>query len=236
MSLEITNNKIYGQRIIYTVLVTLLVWSSLFAQQAREATLDMSLGGQNGYYIDIDGVEAGFVEDVWNDYLKDNDYGKTKRNKKAKEYYGNEISIPMVSGGEKFSLYAKFLDKKGMVTVETWADMGGYFVNMDDYPKEAKGMMSFLEDFYLTVKRESFEEEYKQQEKQIKKSNKHLDKLVKKNKGLHDDIEDLKKKIIEKEEAIEKNLVEQEDQRMLITKEETELEKIKEKINNLGKK
>lgn len=227
--------KTYVEKIVYTMLAFMLVWSSLFAQEAKENVMPMSLGPQNGYSIDIDGADRKLVSDVWKDYMKEKDYGKTKYNKKAKEFYGADVKISRVNGRTPFSLYAKIDERADQTMVSIWADLGGYFVNSEEHSSAAEGMKYFLEDFYLAVKKKSYQNQIKDQEKVIKKAEKHQEKLIKKNEGYHKDIEKLKQKIVDRENDIADNLKEQEDQLILVEKEYERLEQIKEMLNNLGK-
>ena len=68
------------------LLFTLFVMSIsiIHAQSINESTKSMSLGKQAGFEIDIDGANEDLVEDVWKEFIKD--FGKSKRNTKAREY------------------------------------------------------------------------------------------------------------------------------------------------------
>ena len=192
----------------------------------------MSLGKQVAFSVDVDGADKDMVEDVWKKYIKE--YGKSKRNKKAKEYYTVQTDIPVISGSP-VDLYLKFDERVGMTTVYMWVDMKEGFVDSNSHPREAQGSEEFLTQFYYAVKREAITEEMKQQEKELKKLDKGLRKLEKNNTGYHKDIEKAKEKIVEAEEKIEQNLIDQEDQRIKIEQQKKLIEEIIERLNNLGK-
>jgi len=203
------------------------------AQSVNESSKSMSLGKQMGFEIDIDGADEDLTEDVWKDFIKD--FGKGKRNKKAREYYSVGARVPVINGASDVDIYIRFDERVNMTTATMWVDLGESFINSDEYPKEAQGVEEFLTNFYLAVKKEAIQEEMKEQEKIMNKMEKALRKLEKKNTGYHKDIEKAKEKIEKAEKNIEKNLSEQEDQRITIEQQRKVLEEIIERLNNLGR-
>ena len=198
-----------------------------------ELNSSMSLGKQVGFEIDIDGADEDITEDVWKEFMKD--YGKTKRNKKAREYYSMGARVPLISGGRDVDVYVRFDERVNMTSVILWVDLGEGFVNSDQYPSEADGAEEFLTNFYYAVKKEAIQEEMKEQEKVLGKMEKELKKLEKKNTGYHRDIEKAKEKIEKAEKNIEQNLKDQEDQRIIIEQQRKVIEEIIERLNNLGR-
>lgn len=219
----------------YILLFALLVGSIsfTFAQSVNEDMKSMSLGKQAGFEIDIDGADEDLTEDVWKKYIKD--FGKSKRNKKAREYYSVGARVPLISSLDNIDIYIRFDEKVKMTTATMWVDLGEGFVNSDEHPKEAQGAEEFLTNFYLAVKKKAIEEEMKDQEKVLKKMDKELRKLEKKNTGYHKDIEKAKEKIEKAEKNIEQNLKDQEDQRITIEQQKKVIEEIVERLNNLGR-
>ena len=221
------------KKLIFTLIEFVGVIGMISAQEVTEHEMSMSLGKQTTFSVDIDGADEDMVEDVWKKYIKD--YGKSKRNKKAKEYYVVGARVPMIGGASDIDLYVKFEERVGHTTTNLWIDKGGSFVNSNEHPKEAQGAEDFLSEFYLEVKKKAISEEMKEQEKALKKMDKSLRKLEKKNTGYHNDIENAKEKIEKAEKNIEQNLKEQEDQRILIEQQKKVIEEIIERLNNLGK-
>lgn len=207
--------------------------SFIAAQTVNESARSMSLGKQTGFEIEIDGANEDITEDVWKDYIKD--YGKGKRNKKAREYYSVGARVPLISGSNDVDIYIRFDERVNMTSATLWVDLGESFINSNDYPREAQGAEEFLINFYLAVKKKAIEKEMKEQEKVLGKLEKHLRKLEKKNTGYHKDIEKAKEKIVKAEQNIEQNLKEQEDQRISIEQQKKLIERIIEKLNNLGR-
>lgn len=218
-----------------TLLFILFVGSFtlISAQTVSEEMSSMSLGKQSGFQIDIDGADEDLTEDVWKDFIKD--YGKGKRNKKAREYYSVGAKVPLINGASEIDLYIRFDERVNMTTAMLWVDMGGGFVNSNEYPSEAQGAKEFLTNFYLAVKKEAIEKEMKEQEKVMEKMEKELRKLEKKNTGYHKDIEKAKEKIEKAEKNIEQNLKDQEDQNIIIEQQRKVIEEIIERLNNLGR-
>ena len=234
MSIKITIRK-YTLQSLNIVTFSLLAVSLIKAQgQVEETKMLMSLGEQNGFLITIPEVDEDFVEDIWDDYLKDRDYGKTKRNKRANEYYG-DLKVPLINGNDPIGLYAQFEKGADITVAKVWVDVGGRFISSQQNMNEAKGVERFLQDFYVMVRKEYLFDVRKDQEKTIKKAEKQLEKLQKKNSALHKDIKDLQNKIAKKESEIEKNLHEQEDQKMQVLSERKTLQEIETKINNIVK-
>ena len=221
------------KKIIYLLITIFTATGIISAQEVSEREMSMSLGKKVGFSIDIDGADDKITEDVWKKYIKD--YGKSKRNKKAKEYYAVGARVPMIAGASDVDLYIQFDERVGMTTANLWIDLGGSFVNFDEHPKEAQGAEEFLTEFYLAVKNKAITEEMKKQEKELKKMDKELRKLEKKNTGYHEDIEKAKEKIEKAEKNIEQNLKDQEDQRIVIEQQKKVIEEIIERLNNLGK-
>ncbi len=184
------------------------------AQNVEAIEKTMSLGKQTGVYIEVEGGEKDDVKDLWEDYMKD--YGKTKRNKKADEYYNVDM-------------YAKFEEGKNQAPAYFWSVSDGEFVD------DSKGLQTFVQDFYLLARKEVINKEIEEQEKVLKKLDKNMGKLVKKNTGYHKDIEKAEDKIRKAEENIEKNLNDQDEMQAEMIKQKEILDMIVEKLNNVGK-
>lgn len=221
------------KKVIFTLIAFVGALGIISAQAISEHDMSMSLGKQTTFSIDIDGADEDMVRDVWKKYIKD--YGKSKRNKKANEYYVIGAKVPMIAGSNELDLYIKFEGRVGHTTASLWIDNGGSFINSNEHPKAAQGAEEFLSEFYLVVKKKAITEEMKEQEKELNKLDKTLRKLEKKNTGYHKDIEKAKERIEKAEKNIEQNLKDQEDQRILIEQQKKVIEEVIERLNNLGK-
>ena len=115
------------KKVIFTLVAFVGLLGIISAQDVSERDMSMSLGKQTAFSIDIDGADEDMTEDVWKKYIKD--YGKSKRNKKAKEYYVLGARVPMIAGSSDLDLYIKFEERVGHTTASLSIDKGGSFVN-----------------------------------------------------------------------------------------------------------
>lgn len=211
-----------------TLMTLLAAFATMMSAQNVEAIeKTMSLGKQTGVYIEVEGGEKGDLKDMWEDYMKD--YGKTKRNKKANEYYSENVRIPVISSSNSVDVYAIFDEGRDQATAYVWAVSDGEFVD------DSKGLQTFVQDYYIIARKEVINKEVKEQEKALKKLDKQMGKLVKKNAGYHKDIEKAEDKIRKAEENIEKNLNDQDEMQAELIKQKEILDMIVEKLNNVGK-
>ncbi|KXK37115.1 MAG: hypothetical protein UZ09_BCD002002139 [Bacteroidetes bacterium OLB9] len=151
-------------RVLITFIFTLfLAVSTIFSQDAMERKTSMSLGPQNGFFIDIPGADQKLAQKTFYEFVKE--YGKMKENKKAKEHYLMGVKIPMINGTSPLELYAKFEDGKAQATTYLWVDLGGAFVNSVDHPQQTEGVRQFLYDYFIEVRKKVVTEELKNEEK-----------------------------------------------------------------------
>lgn len=211
-----------------TLMTFLMAFATMMSAQNVEAIeKTMSLGKQTGVYVEVEGGEKDDLKDLWEDYMKD--YGKTKRNKKANEYYSENVRVPLISSSNAVDVYAVFEEGKNQSTAYFWAVSDGEFVD------DSKGLQTFVQDYYIMARKEVINKEIEEQEKVLKKLDKSMDKLVKKNNGYHKDIEKAEDKIREAEENIEKNLNEQDETQAEMIKQKEILDMIVDKLNSVGK-
>jgi len=177
------------KQIIFTLIAIVASFGIVTAQEVSEREMSMSIGKQTVFSVDIDGADEDMTKDILKKFVKD--YGKLKRNKKAKEQYVAGAKVPMIAGSNEIDLYFKLEERVGHTTANLCIDNGGSFINSDDNPKEAQGVEEFLTELYLAVKKEAITEEMKKQEKELNKMDKNLRKLEKKNKVIEEVIERL---------------------------------------------
>ena len=214
-------------------LTLIFLGAHLFSQQIIEQSKTMSLGSQNGLYIELDGADKKLSEKLWKNYIKE--YSK-KVKKSKNEYYTEEGRIPIVNGSAELTLYSSFEEGRNQTTLYTWVDLGGVFLNSEDHLSQYDGMNQFLTDFYFQVRKEVIKKEIETEEKLLKNLNKDLSKLANKNEDYHNDIVKAQEKISQAESKIEKNLANQDDKRIEIQKQKEKIEDIIKKLNEVGKK
>jgi len=215
---------------LITLFSTVFLFTQLQAQISEDA-VTLSLGEQNAFVVEHPGANKKMVTKIMEKALKE--YGKVKRNKKAKEWNCLQCSVPGISG--ETNVYFKIREGKGMITSYVAYDDGTQFISSANSPEAADRISKQLTFVGYDVTRAVISNELKNEEKSLKDRNKEQEKLEKKNKDLHNDIADYEKKIKEAEAAIEKNLQEQEDKKMEIEKQINVVEEVTDRLNNVGK-
>lgn len=202
------------------------------SQKVYEDDITMSLGTKNAFFVEIEGSDDNTAEKIWKDYIKS--YGKTKKNKKAKEWYSQQVPIPAINGASPVDLYVKFEELKDMTRAYLWVDLGGEFANSVENEKQTDGIEEFIKGYYEETRKYIVGKEIKEEEDNLKDLEKDLSKLEKKNENYHKEIEKAKKKIAEMESNIEKNLADQESKKTEIEDQKGMVSKVTEKLNQIG--
>lgn len=164
--------------LLTTTLFVVLGVFSASSQKVFEDDVTMSLGSKNALFIEIEGADKKKAEKIWKNYVED--YGKVDRNKKAKEYYSQQISVPTINGASPLNLYAKFEELKDMTRFYLWVDLGGEFANSVDNEKQVDGAEEFLKGYYNEVRKSVVNEELEDEEDNLKDVEKDLKKLKEK--------------------------------------------------------
>lgn len=210
-----------------------LFFNFIFSQTVEQQKSTMSLGPQNGYYIEVEGATKNMLEDLWKDYVKE--FGKSKYNKKAKEHVSDKVKVTMINGVSPVSLYARHEDGKDLGTTFLWVDLGGAFANGGEHKSQSEGVETFLKDFYILARKKVITKELEVEEKKLKDLNKDLSKLENKKKDYQNEIEKCKMKIVEAEKNIETNVKDQENKKLDIENQKTSIQLVVDKLNAVGK-
>ncbi len=217
-------------KLLSTLGLTLALAVSLSAQ-VSEQSMELSLGHQNAFVMEHPGANKKMVTKILEKAVKE--YGKVKKNKKAKEWNCLQCSVPGISGPT--NVYFKVEEGKSLVTSYVFYDDGSQFISSDNSSDIASRIKQDLTYVNYDVTRAVISEELDGEEDNLKDRNKEQEKLEKNNKDLHNDIEKYKQKIKDAEKEIEKNLQEQEDKKMEIEKQKRVVEEVTDKLNNVGK-
>lgn len=215
---------------LFTLLIICMINFTATAQ-VSETNADLSLGSQNAFVMEHDGANKKMVNKILENAIKE--YGKVKRNKKAKEWHCLQCDVPGISGPT--NVYFKIDEGKGMTTSYVFFDDGTKFISSENAADAAKRIKQNLTSVKHDITRAVISEELEDEEDNLKDRNKEQEKLEKKNKDLHEDIEKYKEKIAEAEKNIEKNLQEQEDKKMEIEKQGKVVEEVTNRLNSVGK-
>ena len=105
-------------KLLFTLGFSLLLMTGLVAQ-ISERSMELSLGHQNAFVIEHDGANKKMVSKILENSLKE--YGKVKRNKKAKEWNCLNCDVPGIG---KANVYCKIDEGKSQVTSYVFYDDG----------------------------------------------------------------------------------------------------------------
>lgn len=213
---------------------------SLTGQTVHEDDANMSLGIKNALYVDIEGADTKKAEKAWGEIMKE--FGKVKKNRKAKEFYSEQVVIPAIAGSQPLDVFVRFDEKKNLTRAYLWVFDGDEFINSIDHDDESSGAESILKDLFVKSRRFVVEEEVKEEEKIAKNLDKDLNKLRDKNEDLHKDIEKWKREIKEREERIvqaekdiESNLIDQDNKELEIDAQQEIVKQVIDKLNGISR-
>jgi len=189
----------------------------------------MSLGSKPSFVLDLDGANKKMAEKKWKEFIKE--YGKVERNKKAKEQFVLQASLPGFSSPVDVTF--KTDEGKDQTRAYFFFDNGSSFI--EDGAEDADAVRVFLRDYQNLVDKQVAQNDLNDGEDVLKKFEKSLSKLEKKNKNLHNDIEKFKKKIAEAEANIQQNLKDQDAAKEEIEGQKNKVNELKDAYNNVGK-
>ncbi len=201
------------------------------ALQVEENERAMSVGKNNSLSIAVPNAEAKSLQKSWTKLMKDYKGGKTKRNRKTKEIFSDDLEITGVGGANTVDVYATVSGN----TLTAWFDLGGAYVNSIDHPDKYSSAESILLNFAKENIAGMVEAEVEAEEDKLKKQEKNYEKLVKQKSKLERDIESYKKKIEEAEADIEANIVDQEKTTEAIEAQKEAVEEVKARLSEIKK-
>lgn len=210
----------------------LLISQLGLSQTINERKMSMSLGVQNAYIVDVPNATAKMMEESWNQKLSGS--GKPKVNKKAKEAFLMDANLPNVTSGT-VHIYAKFEENKGQGSAYFWLDTKKEFLSTEVNAEISEKFKFWLNEYSLDVLKKVYNEELKNEEKNLSNLDRDMKKLKDKNSDYHKDIEKAKQRIAQAEKDIEKNLQEQDAKQAEIEGQKIIVEKAKDKINSIGR-
>jgi hypothetical protein len=214
------------------LIILLATCSIIFAQRVEEQASTMSLGTQNSFYVSIQGADKDILEDTWKSYTKE--YGKTKFNKKAKEYLTEKAKVALISG-DMLNIYAKLEAGVGEGTARIFVDNGKGFISSSNESGMTEGVKTFLKDYWIIARKAAIAKELKMEEEKSKNLAKDLEKLKDKKKDNDKDIAEYKKKIIELEQENGTNGKDQFKKQAEIDAQNNVIQGVKTKMNGVGK-
>lgn len=207
---------------IITIIVLSLLVSTLMAQRNAEvqeyskglsfASIEesedlMSAGFRNSFSVTVPSGDKRLVARVWKDYVSSHFDGRTKYDRKAKEFVTANAKIGPIGPGNT-TLIGK-PERMGDVTHFTiWLDHDGQISSRRNR-RHAREAYSILEDFVLEIEREKVRIHLEAEQKNLRKMENQMRRLKNANERYHREIELAKEHILKMEENIIKNEAEQ---------------------------
>ncbi|MEO1515669.1 MAG: hypothetical protein AAFV95_11665 [Bacteroidota bacterium] len=213
------------------IICLLLFLCGTLNAQISEGERRMSLGMRNAVMLDLPDTERKFVEKCWKDYMKEFD-GKTRKNKKAGEWFSDNCEIVGIGGSRPIDVFAKVEEEGDDTELAFWVDYGDEFMTSDSHPDAYAETEKFLMRFALYVAKERTELELQAEEKRLKKQKQSLKRLKRDNDRYHRDIEQAKDRIRKAEANIEKNEADQGEANKQIELQEEVIEEVKRRLQD----
>ena len=220
------------RNIMSTLFLVVFISISLKAQ-VNEGMVLMSMGTHPAYSVVLEGADMKKSEKIWKDYMKP--YGKFDKDRKRKELRAADLNISSIATDRTFSVTVKLEEQRDQTTVHVFFQSAGKYLDSNSAPEISANLEQFVNRYAYEVQRAVLSEQLKNEEKQLSRLHKDLSKLENKNRGYHDDIQKFEKKIKEAEENIEQNIRDQDEKNYEIVKQQKLIEKMAEKLNNIGK-
>lgn len=209
-----------------------ICFSTLAIGQVIEQERRMSLGEQSALVLEIPNSDTKTVESVWKSYF--GNYGRTRKNRKADEWYVNGAEISALGMSRPVDVYAQISGNQTGTTVVTWIDMKGGFLSANKYPEQYPKAVKMLQDFQIEVRKEILKSDLKEQEKLLSRLESDLKKLMRDNEDLHKTIKKAEEAIVKAREDIEQNIRDQEQKKSELSSQQSTVEGVKKKIKHLG--
>lgn len=213
---------------IFTIFLFLISFSAL-SGQISEQEKSMSVGVYNSLTLELPDTEKKFAENLWKKYLKQFK-GKTRKNKKAKEYFTDNGDL---AGIGNVNMYSHLSGSKTSTDLTIWIDLGDDYLNSYTHSEQYTEAEKMLMRFALEVTREKIRIELGQEEKRLSKLNKSLKKLERSNDNYHRDIRVAEEKIKKAEQNIKENEVSQEETRSSIEQQKAAVEAVKKRLSDI---
>lgn len=219
-------NKFLNYLLFLSISLCFLPFSTA---QIEEQSRVMSMGSKNAAVGQLDEASKKFTEDFYKSFMRD--YGKrTKKDRKTNEWVTEEARIVSIGGANDMTVYMKSEEYAEGTEVALWIDMGGAFVNSEEYPDQFNETVLFLENMLHQARVEFIEEELKAEEKLLKKVESDLETLRKNNKKYHTDIEKARDLIAKREAEIIQNEADQEKSMNEIAIQKDKVTEVKDKL------
>ena len=192
----------------------------------------MSLGTLPGIVLDMNEIDQKSATAYWSAYVKE--YSKLKKNRKADEFYAEDVRIPLIRPSE-IDLFSKVEDLQSDSRLYVWIDLGDAFLSSENDAETFGKAKKFVDDFAVYAEKKHVEELLDTAEKDLKSYEKDLKGLGKDKESYEKSIEKAKEQIAKMERNIEENIISQEDKTTEIEKQKSLLKTIQDRLAAVGK-
>lgn len=216
---------------IYLLFAFCFFLITFLSAQITEREKTMSVGLYNAIILELPDTKKKFAENLWKKYLKQFS-GKTRRNKKAKEYFTENGNFTGIGSGST-NMYSNLSASGTATELSVWIDLGEDYLNSYAHPDQYTEAERLLMEFGLEVTREKIRIELKDEESRLNKLTKTMKKLERANDNYHRDIRVAEEKIKKAEQNIKENEISQEETRSSIEQQEAAVEAVRKKLSDI---
>ncbi len=210
-----------------------MLYSFPLQAQVSENVKTMSQGAKNALELEIPGVNAGLVADVWKDFMKDHYGSKPKWDRRNKEWLSDDAKVAAIGQGNTVDVYASADERGNSVLFSAWFDLGGAYLDSREHAERYTEAEKMLMRFALEVAHANTRNELDNEQDKLKKLQRELARLQSLNERYHKDIERAKEAIRQAEESIVENVKLQEDTAAQIAGQERTVESVQNRLNDL---
>lgn len=211
--------------------------SALFAQPVMDPLSEgkrlMSLGTNPSFLLEMPDVDRDEAVTAWESYIKPY-RGKTKYNRKAKEYVTTGASIPSLGG--TVDLYAKITDGNNKLgsTVIVWVQTPDGFAGAEGSTQYAAAARSWMERYALTTSKAHSELLLRNEQELLNKREKELRDLHKEKEKLQKDIRQAEKLIADSQKKLEVNALDTEQAETAIVQQKQAVQRAETRAKQYG--
>ena len=208
--------------------IFLLTSSYAQIEKAKEVSVPMSRGTQQGWKILIPSADNKLALKEWSKLMKQYD-AKTTKVKKHEEHKSDMAKIPSLSEREVI-VYAQFNETPEGVYLTVFFDLGGAYLNSTMHPDKVKPLQKMLMDYSRSVAVEAIDLELKEAEKELKRLEGEQKNLEDDETTYESDIRDCEDRIEDRKKSLEENAGAQDKKKQEITEQQEAVDQVKNKM------
>ena len=192
-----------------------------------------SVGFRNSFSISLPTDDRKLAAKVWKTYVSSRFNGRTKYDRKAKEYITPNAMVSPVTSGS-VNLVGKPEKFGGSVRFTLWLNEEGTYIKSAVSPSKAREIESILEDYVVQIEKEKVRLQLVEEEKELRKREHKLRRLINANERYHREIELAKERIKKMEENIIQNEQDQITANDDIIEQQEKVKQVKENMNSIN--